>query len=51
MVTGDRLDELEDCFRHYHCHTIMICTRSCPKSPKPAKAGVEIKKLMVACRG
>ncbi len=46
-ATGHRLDELEDPFRLYRCHTIMNCTRTCPKGLNPAKAIAEIKKLMV----
>ncbi len=45
--TGERLDELEDPFRLYRCHTIMNCTNTCPKGLNPAKAIVEIKKLLV----
>ena len=46
-ATGERLDELEDPFRLYRCHTIMNCTKTCPKDLNPAKAIAEIKKLMV----
>ncbi len=46
--TGERLDELEDPFRLYRCHTIMNCTNTCPKGLNPAKAIAEIKKLMVS---
>jgi succinate dehydrogenase / fumarate reductase iron-sulfur subunit len=49
-TTGDRLDALEDPFRLYRCHTIMYCTRTCPKNLNPAKAIAEIKKLMVLRR-
>ena len=49
--TGDRLDALEDPFRLFRCHTIMNCTRTCPKSLNPAKAIAEIKKLLVERRG
>jgi succinate dehydrogenase iron-sulfur subunit len=49
-ATGERLDDLEDPFRLYRCHTIMNCTRTCPKGLNPAKAIAEIKKLMVARR-
>ena len=45
--TGERLDALEDPFRLYRCHTIMNCTKTCPKGLNPAKAIAEIKKLMV----
>ncbi|MCK5498257.1 MAG: succinate dehydrogenase iron-sulfur subunit [Gammaproteobacteria bacterium] len=44
---GERLDELEDPFRLYRCHTIMNCTNTCPKELNPAKAIVKIKKLLV----
>jgi succinate dehydrogenase / fumarate reductase iron-sulfur subunit len=49
--TGARLDELEDPFKLYRCHTIMNCTRTCPKGLNPAKAIGEIKKLMLQRRG
>jgi succinate dehydrogenase / fumarate reductase iron-sulfur subunit len=49
-AAGERLDALEDPFRLYRCHTIMNCTRTCPKGLNPAKAIGEIKKLMVARR-
>ena len=45
--TGERLDDLEDPFRLYRCHTIMNCTNTCPKGLNPAKAIAEIKKLMI----
>ena len=48
--TGERLDALEDPFRLYRCHTIMNCTKTCPKGLNPARAIAEIKKLMVARR-
>jgi succinate dehydrogenase / fumarate reductase iron-sulfur subunit len=46
-ATGERLDQLEDPFRLYRCHTIMNCTKTCPKGLNPAKAIAEIKKLMI----
>jgi len=46
-ATGERLDELEDPFRLYRCHTILNCASACPKGLNPAKAIAEIKKLMV----
>ena len=45
--TGERLDELEDPFRLYRCHTIMNCANVCPKGLSPAKAIAETKKMMV----
>ncbi len=50
-ATGERLDQLEDPFRLYRCHTIMNCTRTCPKGLNPAKTIAEIKQRMVARRG
>jgi len=49
-MTGERLDDLQDPFRLYRCHTIMNCTKTCPKGLNPARAIAEIKKLMVARR-
>ena len=46
-MTGERLDELEDPFRLYRCHTIMNCANVCPKGLSPAKAIAETKKMMV----
>jgi len=48
--TGERLDELEDPFRLYRCHTIMNCAKTCPKGLNPAKAIAGIKQMMVARR-
>ena len=48
--SGERLDELEDPFKLYRCHTIMNCTQACPKNLNPAKAIAEIKKLIVKRR-
>ncbi|MDD2867585.1 succinate dehydrogenase iron-sulfur subunit [Neomegalonema sp.] len=47
---GERLDNLEDPFRLYRCHTIMNCANACPKGLNPAKAIGEIKKMMVERR-
>ena len=45
-ATGDRLDDLEDPFKLYRCHTIMNCAQVCPKGLNPAKAIAEVKKMM-----
>ena len=45
-MTGERLDELEDPFRLYRCHTIMNCANACPKGLNPARAIAEVKKLV-----
>ncbi len=44
---GERLDQLEDPFKLYRCHTIMNCAQTCPKGLNPAKAIAGIKKLLV----
>jgi succinate dehydrogenase / fumarate reductase, iron-sulfur subunit len=50
-ATGERLDELDDPFRLYRCHTIMNCTDVCPKDLNPARAIAEIKKMLVERAG
>ena len=47
-ATGARLDNLEDPFRLYRCHTIMNCAKACPKGLNPAKAIAEIKNMMIS---
>jgi succinate dehydrogenase/fumarate reductase-like Fe-S protein len=44
------LDDLEDPFRLYRCHTILNCTRTCPKQLNPGKAIASIKKMIVQRR-
>merc|ERR1719266_2941912 len=43
---ADRLDKLRDPFSLYRCHTIMNCTKTCPKGLNPGRAIAEIKKLL-----
>tara|TARA_S200000501_G_scaffold159762_1_gene150678 strand:+ start:1617 stop:2390 length:774 start_codon:yes stop_codon:yes gene_type:complete len=47
-ATQERLDNLEDSFKLYRCHTIMNCTKACPKGLNPAKAISKIKKKILA---
>ena len=49
--SGKRLDALEDPFKLYRCHTIMNCTKTCPKGLNPAKAIAETKKKMLERQG
>ncbi|VAW14889.1 Succinate dehydrogenase iron-sulfur protein [hydrothermal vent metagenome] len=49
-ATGERLDNLEDPFRLYRCHTILNCSNTCPKGLNPALAIAQIKKMMVERR-
>jgi succinate dehydrogenase / fumarate reductase, iron-sulfur subunit len=46
-ATGERLDELQDPYKLYRCHTIMNCTMTCPKGLNPGKAIGEIKGLIL----
>jgi succinate dehydrogenase / fumarate reductase iron-sulfur subunit len=48
QATQERLEELDDPFKLYRCHTILNCTKTCPKGLNPAKAIAELKKLTVA---
>ena len=45
--TGERLDDLEDPYRLFRCHTIMNCVDVCPKGLNPAAAIEKIKTLMI----
>ena len=38
-----RLESLKDSFKLYRCHTIMNCTKACPKGLNPARAISRIK--------
>jgi len=44
--TKKRLEELDDAFKLYRCHTIMNCSKVCPKHLNPGKAIAEIKKKL-----
>jgi succinate dehydrogenase (ubiquinone) iron-sulfur subunit len=45
QYTSERLESLDDNMKLYRCHTIMNCTRTCPKGLNPAKAIAKVKKL------
>lgn len=44
--TQERLEQFRDAFSVYRCHTILNCTKVCPKGLNPAKAIGELKKLL-----
>jgi len=44
--TKERLEDLDDAFKLYRCHTIMNCSKTCPKHLNPGKAIAQIKKQM-----
>src|SRR3569623_147271 len=46
-ATGERLDNLEDPFRLYRCHTIMNCAKACPTGLTPSQAIADLKAKMV----
>ena len=45
--TSERLDDLEDPYRLFRCHSIMNCVDVCPKGLNPTKAIGRIKDAMV----
>ena len=47
QATGERLDDLDDPYRLFRCHTIMNCTDVCPKGLNPAKAIGHIRQLLL----
>lgn len=46
QATEERLNRLRDPFSVYRCHTIMNCTRACPKGLNPGRAIGELKRLL-----
>ncbi|NII09090.1 succinate dehydrogenase iron-sulfur subunit [Oleiagrimonas sp. C23AA] len=48
--TGERLDQLDDSYRLYRCHTIMNCTSACPKGLNPAEAIADTKRMLAKRR-
>jgi len=47
QATSERLDNLDDPYRLFRCHTIMNCTDVCPKGLNPAHAIGKIKEMLV----
>ncbi|KAL0811574.1 hypothetical protein ABMA28_009957 [Loxostege sticticalis] len=45
-ATAKRLSKLKDTYSVYRCHTIMNCTRTCPKGLNPGRAIAQIKTLL-----
>jgi succinate dehydrogenase / fumarate reductase iron-sulfur subunit len=46
-ATNERLDNLEDPYRLFRCHSIMNCVDVCPKGLNPTRAIGHIKDLLV----
>jgi succinate dehydrogenase (ubiquinone) iron-sulfur subunit len=49
-LTKERLAELDDAFKLYRCHTIMNCSKTCPKGLNPGKAIGQLKKRVSESR-
>ncbi|MET0218685.1 MAG: succinate dehydrogenase iron-sulfur subunit [Burkholderiales bacterium] len=47
QATSERLDDLEDPYRLFRCHSIMNCVDVCPKSLNPTRAIGKIKDAMI----
>ena len=47
QAANERLDDLEDPYRLFRCHTIMNCVDVCPKGLNPTAAIGRIKELLV----
>jgi succinate dehydrogenase / fumarate reductase, iron-sulfur subunit len=47
QALNERLDDLEDPYRLFRCHTIMNCVDVCPKGLNPTLAIGKIKELMM----
>ncbi|MEE9445754.1 MAG: succinate dehydrogenase iron-sulfur subunit [Cocleimonas sp.] len=45
---AERLEQLDDAYKLFRCHTIMNCVQVCPKGLNPTKAIGQIKKEMLA---
>lgn len=51
QATEERLERLRDPFSLYRCHTIMNCTKTCPKHLNPGRAIGELKKMASGVQG
>ena len=49
--TKERLEQLDDSFKLFRCHTIMNCSKTCPKGLNPGKAIAHIKKRIHEMKG
>ncbi len=48
--TKERIEQLDDSFKLYRCHTIMNCSNACPKHLNPAKAIAQLKKQITSSK-
>jgi len=42
-LTKERLEQLDDAYKLYRCHTILNCSKACPKGLNPARAVAALK--------
>ena len=47
QATDERLEQLDDAYKLYRCHSIMNCVQVCPKGLNPTKAIGQIKHAML----
>ena len=47
QATGERLNDLNDPYRLFRCHSIMNCTDVCPKGLNPSRAIGHIRQLLL----
>jgi succinate dehydrogenase / fumarate reductase, iron-sulfur subunit len=47
QATKERLDDLNDPYRLFRCHTIMNCVDVCPKNLNPTRAISKIREMLV----
>jgi succinate dehydrogenase / fumarate reductase, iron-sulfur subunit len=47
LATKERLDDLNDPYRLFRCHTIMNCVDVCPKHLNPSRAINKIREMLV----
>jgi len=48
QATNERLEELDDAYKLFRCHTIMNCVDVCPKGLNPTEAIGRIKKRLLS---
>lgn len=47
QATEERLDQMEDAYKLYRCHTIMNCAQVCPKGLNPTEAIGKTRQMML----
>jgi len=45
--TKERLEALDDAFKLYRCHSILNCSKTCPKHLNPGSAGIRRERPMI----